>query len=48
MADYVFNFRHINGIILLLVSFIVKYPSKDIRFPEVKSNKTAKNSAFIT
>jgi OFA family oxalate/formate antiporter-like MFS transporter len=36
------------GLVLLLVSFIVKYPSKDIRFPEVKNDITAKNSAFIT
>jgi len=36
------------GLILLIVSFIVRYPSKDIRFPDVKNNKTAKNSAFTT
>jgi len=36
------------GLILLIVSFIVKYPSKDTKLPEAKNNKAAGNGAFTT
>lgn len=36
------------GLILLIASFIIKYPSKDISFPGIKNNKTAENSTFMT